>query len=290
MKIFNSCIDAIDSCVKEQYFTIAHLYNDEKPMNMHIHDCYELYFSISGGKQFLIDNRFYSIKPGDLFFINQYESHHLTQIDSQMHERIVISIHPDFLKGLCSETTNLNHYFTRRSSKFGHKLSLSDKEQKRFRYYIHRISSTTGYGSDLLEKAAFTELMVYLNEVFMRNEKENLPILDTDTSPRFQRQVDQILSYINQNIGNTLTIDALSDHFFLSPSYLCRIFKITTGTTINKYIIAKRIALAKSLLSMGHSVNETCDLCGFNDYSNFLKAFTKAVGISPKKYGQFTMN
>ena len=54
---------------------------------MHIHDCYELYYSISGGRQFLIDNRFYAIAPGDLFIINQYESHKLTQIDNHVHER-----------------------------------------------------------------------------------------------------------------------------------------------------------------------------------------------------------
>ena len=29
------------------------------------------------------------------------------------------------------------------------------------------------------------------------------------------------------------------------------------------------------------------EACGFNDYSNYLRAFTKAVGISPKKYAQF---
>ena len=38
---------------------------------------------------------------------------------------------------------------------------------------------------------------------------------------------------------------------------------------------------------LGYSVTEACEMCGFNDYSNYLKAFTKAVGISPKKYAQF---
>ena len=102
-----------------------------------------------------------------------------------------------------------------------------------------------------------------------------------------QYQVDEILSYINTHISENLTLEELSAHFFLSSSYLCRIFKATTGTTINKYITAKRITISKSLLSQGHSVNEACEACGFNDYSNYLKAFTKAVGISPKKYAQF---
>ena len=72
MEEFSSCKTAIERCLSTKAFAIAHLYQEEKAMDMHIHDCYELYYSISGGKQFLIDNRFYAIAPGDLFIINQY--------------------------------------------------------------------------------------------------------------------------------------------------------------------------------------------------------------------------
>ena len=61
-------------------------------------------------------------------------------------------------------------------------------------------------------------------------------------------------------------------HFYLSSSYLCRIFKDSTGTTINQYITAKRISRAKVLLAEGHPVAEDSSLCGFGDYSNFLPA------------------
>lgn len=288
MEIYSSCKKAIETCLSNQTFAIAHLYHDEKPMSMHIHDSYELYFSISGGKQFLIDNRFYDILPGDLFFINQYESHHLTQIDSQIHERIVLSIYPEFVKKLSLSDTDLNHCFSSRPARFGHKISLTEDEKNRFLYYIHKISTIEGYGEELLTQAAFVELLVFLNRTFIRREN----IKENDVLPEEKKtnhtQVDTILSYINQNIEDTLTIEELAEHFFLSSSYLCRIFKAATGTTINKYIIAKRITLAKSLLSEGYSVNEACEKCGFRDYSNFLKAFAKAVGISPKKYAQIT--
>lgn len=80
----NSCItckEAIEHCMSTHTFAFAHLYGDEKIMDMHIHNCCEVYYSISGGKQFLIDHCLYDIRPGDLFLINQFESHHLTQID-----------------------------------------------------------------------------------------------------------------------------------------------------------------------------------------------------------------
>ena len=102
----------------------------------------------------------------------------------------------------------------------------------------------------------------------------------------YHSQVDDILSYINNHIGQPLSLTELAAKFFISESYICRIFKSTTGTTVNKYITARRISIAKSFLAEGVSVTDVCVRCGFNDYSNFLKSFTKSVGISPKKYAQ----
>ena len=94
MIIYDSCQSAIESCASTKTFAIARLYNNEKTMSIHIHDCYEVYFSICGGKQFLIDNRVYEFEPGDIFFINQFESHYLSKIDQLNHMRVVISICP----------------------------------------------------------------------------------------------------------------------------------------------------------------------------------------------------
>lgn len=252
-------------------------------MKMHIHDCYEIYYSISGGKQFLIANKHYSINPGDLFVINQYESHYLTQIDQEIHERIIISIHPDFIKETSSILTDLSYCFTHRPQNFCHKLSLSKEQQQLFLYYINKIVSSNGYGHDLLEKSTFTELMTFLNSCY--HETPPAPSENT-LGLNYNKQMDDILNYINLHITQPLTIDHLSTQFFLSKSYICRIFKLTTGMTINKYITARRISIAKSLLADGLSVNTVCEQCGYNDYSNFVKAFTKAVGLPPKKYAQ----
>ena len=255
MKEFSSCKLAMQSCMESKSFAVAHLYNDDKPMEMHIHDCYEIYYSISGGKQFLIDNCFYDIQEGDIFLINQFESHYLSQIDSQKHERIVMSINPEYLKELSTNATDLSRCFSFRDTDMPHRMHLSTEEQNRF-----------------------------LNRAFNARCKN---AEESQAASTHNAQVDAILSYINAHMQDALSLNELSSHFYLSSSYICRIFKAATGTTINKYITAKRITLSKSLLSQGYSVNEACEACGFNDYSNYLKAFTKAVGISPKKYAQY---
>lgn len=285
MEELTSCKLAVENCLHARTFSIAHLYKEEKAMDMHIHDCCELYYSISGGRQFLIDNRFYSISPGDLFIINQYESHKLTQIDSCVHERIVLSIHPDYVKRLSTPETDLSYCFTHRPEHFQHKLSLNKEQQKRFLYFINKMTSAEGYAHDITEQAAFMELLVMINTLSDSNATEAVI-----SSYKYNHQVDDILAYLNQNIMLPITIEQVAGHFFLSESYICRIFKSATGTTINKYITARRISIAKSLLNEGASVSEAYEKCGFSDYSNFFKAFTKAVGVSPKKYANLSVS
>lgn len=285
MEELSSCKVAIERCQSTKTFSVAHLYKEEKAMEMHIHDCYELYYSISGGRQFLIDNRFYSIAPGDLFIINQYESHKLTQIDNQLHERIVLSVYPDYIKKLSTPETDLDRCFSSRTENFQHKLSLNREQQKRFLYYVNKITSAKGYAHDIIEQAAFLELLVMINALSNANAAET-----AENVFRYSRQVDDILSYINRNISQSVTVGQLANHFFLSESYICRIFKQATGTTIGKYIAARRISIAKAALNEGFSVNEAFEKSGFSDYSSFFKAFTRAVGVSPKKYANLSVS
>lgn len=285
MKEFTSCKQAMQSCLDSKTFAVAHLYKEEKTMEMHIHDTYEIYYSISGGKQFLIDNKFYSIAPGDVFVINQYESHYLTQIEECVHERIVISVYPEFVHNLSLNKTDLNKCFLEREAGFSHKVSLTKEQQREFLYLVNKIGNANEYAHEILETAAFLELLVLLNKAYAKPYES---IQEENGQLRYNPQVDEILSYINRNIVNPIRIEDLAENFHMSDSYICRIFKAATGTTVNKYITARRISIAKAFLSEGKSVQDTFEESGFSDYSSFFKAFTKTVGISPKKYAQIS--
>lgn len=281
---YQSCKKAIQDCIENHHFSIAHLYSEEQVMDMHIHDCYEIYYSISGGKQFLIDNRYYNIEPGNVFVINQYESHYISQVDKSIHERIIINIHPELCRSLSTPQTDLTTCFTNRRFGCSHRLVLTKEQQDRFRYYVHKITSTEGFGSDVIENVTLTELLILLNTVYQSNFET---IEQPKQASQYKKQVTAIIDYINLKLCDSITIESLAKHFFLSESYICRIFKAETGTTINKYLTARRISLAKAKLAAGLSVTEVCSLCGFNDYSNFVKSFTKSVGVTPKRYSMF---
>lgn len=283
MHFFDSCTEAITACVETKTYSVAHLLNSEHTMDMHIHDYCEVYYSVSGGKKFMINNHPYTFEPGDIFFINRGEGHHLLKVDEGKHERYVINIHPEFIVKHSSPQTDLSFCFNNAERPTHHKLSLSPKEQQRFLFLMHKLSSidSEAFGADVMEQLTFTELMVFFNELFFtrRYSLEKPAILE-----KHYKKTSDIITYINQNLSSELSLSVLSKEFSMSASHLSRVFKEETGTTLQKYISGQRIALAKTLLSDGYTVTEAFSLCGFGDYSNFYKTFTKLVGISPKNY------
>ena len=51
-----------------------------------------------------------------------------------------------------------------------------------------------------------------------------------------------------------------------------------------QYIMKKRLTVARNMLTLGTPVTTACIECGFNDYSNFLKAFKREFGCNPSNF------
>jgi AraC-like DNA-binding protein len=92
----------------------------------------------------------------------------------------------------------------------------------------------------------------------------------------------EILDYINKHLAEEITIDLLSENFYLNRYYLMHFFKEETGYTIGNYITEKRLLLAKDLVQNGCPVTQACYQSGFKNYSTFSRAFKKAFNTVPK--------
>ena len=295
MQLHTSYDAAFQAALATQTFAIARLQHIKLPMNIDTSGCYNLFYFISGTKKFHIDHYIYDIEPGDLFFVNQREWHYFSQISEEdSHERIVVFIYPEFLKAHCTEQTDLCTCFVHKSDALEHRLRLQPKDRDKLTYLIHKFASANGYGEDIFTMSIFLEMMVFLNRAYRKYQPTQIePSKDCHShmpiaaSLNQSKQISPILSYIDSHITEDLSLERISGQFYVTPSYLCRIFKNATGTTIHKYITAKRITLAKDLLTQGYSVTDACNRSGFKDYNGFLKSFVSAVGISPKKYAQF---
>lgn len=58
----------------------------------------------------------------------------------------------------------------------------------------------------------------------------------------------EIKKHLDEHYAEKITLDDLAKRFFINKFYLSKIFKETYGTTVNNYLISKRITRAKQLL------------------------------------------
>lgn len=83
-----------------------------------------------------------------------------------------------------------------------------------------------------------------------------------------------------------ITVERLAEHFFLSASQFTRLFKEATGAAPWAYITAKRLVRVRELLQSGESAKRAAEVCGFNDYSVFYKAYVKHFGEKPSAFAK----
>lgn len=272
---FDTCSEAIENASETKSF--GFFYSDSKNQNqeVHVHECCELFFCIAGGNSFLIDDKVYDISDGDIFIINQFEAHKVVPDKREHFSRYVMHIHPSFLYENSFGNVNLADCFYA-SGKVA-KMSLSETEVRKMKDLFEAIRVDYDFGDEMYKKLRAVEILLETSRLFATHR-------DSLSGEFSHKTVQLAIDYINRCYSSELTLDAVAKSAFVSPNQLSRLFNRYCGTTVNKYIISKRITEAKKLLAGGHSVTETAFMCGFNDYANFIRAFKKAVGVPPGKY------
>lgn len=272
---FDKCADAHKHATLAKSFGLFHSTAKNFNMDIHTHECCEVFFCKKGGKFFLIDDKIYKVHDGDVFIINQFEAHKITFEDSYV-ERYVIQLHPEFLFSSSTDNSDLSKCFYIRNKNISHCLSLNKEEQIYLTNLLEELKQEHFFGDDVIKNSIMIQLLAFLNKCFLTNHKTEEKI--------YNEQLKKAIFFINEHLTEDINLEMIAKNSYISVNHLCKLFKSTLGTTVMKYIIGKRISQAKKYLKKGYSVSDTAFICGFHDYSNFIRTFTKSVGVSPGKY------
>lgn len=260
----------------------------EEIQKLHIHWGYEIYFFVSGAKAFWINNQAYPLSKGDMLIIPPLAAHQLEQSHSVLYERYILHIHTAFLSML------------EQKMQIGMNLSLFLKQIAMEKQYL--FSSTPEETDQIL-----TSCSENFNNFNIHHGED--PNIDTLTSlacslnilalvlKKLKKQINpgydfqnldpimaQAMDYIDQHTQDPCRVEDLAAALYISKTTLYKKFKNFFNCSPKQYILYQKIQEAKLLLSQGVNTKITADRCGFNDYTNFIKTFTNATGISPKKY------
>lgn len=120
-------------------------------------------------------------------------------------------------------------------------------------------------------------MLLYLIKLIIREYKKE----DIKTSPSL---ISNIVSYISNN-QNTVTLEELAKQFGYHPNYISSLIHKETGLTFKSIILKSRMERAVSLLkSTTLSIEEIAEFVGYNDTSNFYKAFKDYYNKTPREY------
>lgn len=93
------------------------------------------------------------------------------------------------------------------------------------------------------------------------------------------------IEYMNQHLAEAISVEALSEVAFCSPSTLRRNFEALMGMSPTQYVTRLRLQKATELLqSTSVHLSDIAQQCGFYDSAHFSRKFHEYAGLSPKEY------
>lgn len=247
---------------------------------LHHHDFYEIYLFLSGDVTYNIESRTYALQPGDVLLISPEELHQpIITANKQPYERMVLWISPQYLQQLCSDETDLTRCFNTRAAAHSNLLRPGTESRQLLTGIMKQLlaeANADALGHDIYATSYLLQLLVTLNRLWAA-APQPLQAAPAGVLPK-------VLAYINENYAEPLRLDTLAEQFYISKYHLCHEFQRQMGTSVYRYIIQKRLQMAKLLLSGGQSPTGVYAQCGFADYANFFRAFRAEYGITPKEF------
>lgn len=266
----------------EAAFEFYHYLDTVPPkVEFHQHPFYELFFFLDGNVNYTIEGKTYKLRPGDILLTNSLDIHRPEIFPGKPYERVVVWLEDSFFEQLRVGGDDLASCFADAARKDYRRIRPSHTRFIRMNTLCTQISQAQGsrvVGSYTLACAYLFELLVEVCRCYF----DTTELLQEDVTEN--QKINGVLDYINQNISSDLSLDQIAGRFYISKFYLSKQFKRFTGMSIYQYIIKKRVTISRDMLRLGASVTTACMECGFNDYSNYLKAFKREFNCNPSVF------
>jgi AraC-like DNA-binding protein len=237
--------------------------------HMHTHILFEIYCFLRGKGIYHVEGSKYNLQSGDVLLMRPGEAHFFEPDSRYPYERITLHVDSSIFSSIDPENSLMQPLFNRTAGK----LNLYRASA------FHSSSYMTYIKSTLLSSA--NRISVFANLILLMQELGNL-FNEKSLTEEPDTVEYQLINYINHNLDTQLSIQMLCDHFYISRTQLCRIFKNATGTSVGKYIRTKRLLSARELIVQGQKPTEVFRIYGYQDYTTFYRSYINYFGRPPR--------
>lgn len=227
-----------------------------------------------------IEDQNYPLKPGSFILIPP-DVYHRSVIENMQipYNRFVLWISQEYFRSL--EKASPDYVYMLQYIKSNHtyifhngKITFNAIQSRIFRLIEEQRSTQFGHITQCT--LCLKDLLLFLNRLIYDQQGPGTQSLPVSLH-------ENIIDYIKNHLEDNLSLEQLSQEFFVSKFHISHIFKEFYGVSIYRYITQKRLQACKEAIESGGRISELCHQFGFGDYSCFYRAFKKEYGISPKE-------
>ena len=224
----------------------------------------------------------YSLNQGDIYFISPNQKYRIAENHNAVVDVILLNlsnpasvtqeyIPQSIIRGLT--TGNCTHFV---------KVTPEDA------FYAEMLDDLRTVTQAENEKFDFFQLLVHgkMYEIFyILFANKYIEILDVESQGKKYRALRRITEYINENFCDSISLDTIAQTTGLSRYYISHLFKELMNTTFVNYVNELRLTRAAMLLTTTDTpIIEIAGMSGFNNISNFNRAFKMYYDTTPSKY------
>lgn len=252
-------------------------------MSKHIHNEYEIYYLVSGDRYYFIEKQTYYVKKGSLVLIDRNQIHKTVMANTSYHDRILMMISEEALAAIFKlyDSIDIRSFFANSSGV----IDLNEAGQNYVENILAAITTELREKHTSFEfavKAKLADLIVF---AYRCKTGENAAMQAEIIHSEKYRKINEIAEYITRDYQYNISLADIAQKFFISKSYLSKIYKEVTGFTVNEYINVVRIKKAQQLLeNTEYSITQIAELIGYDSITYFEKVFKKYIELSPLQY------
>lgn len=247
----------------------------------HFHSFYEIMIPLEESAGHLINGKYYELKMHDLVLLRPSLLHKTVYPKGYPSKRLIINFRfsSNMYYGMGSVFAKITALFNEKIPIFRFE---ETQKQALFKILneIFLLSDSSRESKNLLIHNKFLEFLVLLSE-----EQDQDCYLPENAGQTIEDKIYSITAYIHSHYQEELSLEFISQKFFISTYYLSRSFKAVTGFTLINYIQMTRIRNAQLLLlSTSEKITDIAEQCGFTSFSQFNRCFNKFCQLSPSAY------
>lgn len=242
---------------------------------LHCHNYYELYYLIDGDVDYLVEGRQFHMTPHSMLLLTPNVFHGVKVKTTRPYVRFALHFLPDILS--MERRHLLLSAFPTMEKHSDREIYYPGAADYRIYSFFESLIECSRLDAGLQEELLPIYMEALLSQITVMSHS-NQPDSINGGSPD---TIASIISYLNRHLTDNITLERISDEFFISKHHLNKVFKKAIGTTVWDYLLHKRIIYAQQLLINGHSAAEAAAESGFGDYSSFYRAYIKIIGRSP---------